>query len=360
MRFDYSLYGNSIQTWLIALGIAVGTCLGLVLLRRVAVGRLGALSARTENQWDDLLVALFRRTSTFLLVMLGLLAGSSVLQLPARLFTGLRTVGVLALLIQGGIWATTAVTLLLAGYQSIQMEKDRGAATMISAVAFLVQLVLWTVVLLLALDNLGVDVTALIAGLGVGGIAVALAAQNILGDLFASLAIVLDKPFVLRDFIIVDSYLGTVDHIGLKTTRLRSLSGEQLIFSNADLLSSRIRNYGRMYERRVVFTIRATYQTSRQQAERIPGIIRQAVEDQRLTRFDRSHFAAYGEYGLEFESVYYVLSPDYNLYMDIQQAINLAIHARFESEGIAFAIREQRVHLERRGAESATARRAAS
>jgi small-conductance mechanosensitive channel len=218
---------------------------------------------------------------------------------------------------------------------------------MIGALGFIVQMGLWSAVVLLALDNLGVDITALVAGLGVGGVAVALAVQNILGDLFASLAIVLDKPFVLRDFIIVGDLLGTVEHIGLKTTRVRALSGEQLIFSNADLLSSRIRNFGRMFERRVVFQIGVTYQTPRGKLEAIPGIIRDAITAQDGTRFDRSHFAAYGDFSLNFESVYYVLSPDYNRYMDIQQAINLRIHERFEAEEIEFAYPTQTLFLAR-------------
>jgi small-conductance mechanosensitive channel len=164
---------------------------------------------------------------------------------------------------------------------------------------------LWSIVLLLALDNLGIDVTALVTGLGIGGIAVALAAQNILGDLFASLTIVLDKPFVLKDFLIVNEFLGTVEHIGLKTTRLRSLTGEELVFSNADLLNSRIRNYGRMFERRVVCSLGVVYQTPRDKLVKIPDIIRSAVEAQEKTRFDRAHFKDFGAYALNFEAVYY-------------------------------------------------------
>jgi small-conductance mechanosensitive channel len=177
----------------------------------------------------------------------------------------------------------------------------------------------------------------LIAGLGVGGIAVALAAQNVLGDLFASLSIVLDKPFVLGDFIIVGDVMGTVEKIGLKTTRIRSLAGEQLIVSNGDLLKSRIRNCKRMYQRRVEFTVRVPYQTPRAKLAAIPKMIREIVESQSKTRFDRSHFKAYGDSALIFETAYFVLEPDYNLHMDIQQDINLAIYSCFELNGIEFA-----------------------
>jgi small-conductance mechanosensitive channel len=193
------------------------------------------------------------------------------------------------------------------------------------------------VAFLLALDNLGFDITALVAGLGIGGIAVALAVQSVLGDLFASLSIVLDKPFVIGDFIIVDQYLGTVEHVGLKTTRIRSLSGEQVIFSNSDLLTSRVRNFKRMYERRIVFEVGVTYQTSYENVAAIPSMIRSIIEAQGETRFDRSHFKSYGDSSLVYETVYYVRSPDFNVYMDTQQAINLALYQEFAKRGIDFA-----------------------
>jgi len=209
--------------------------------------------------------------------------------------------------------------------------------TIFNAIGFVSRIVIWSLVVLLALDNAGIDVTALVAGLGVGGVAVALAVQNILGDLFASLSIVFDKPFAVGDFLIIDSYMGSVEYVGLKTTRLRSLSGEQRVFSNSDLLGSRIRNYGRMYERRVSFDIGVTYQTPRDKLRMIPEILREAIESQKQTRFDRSHFKAYGDSSLLFETVYYVGVPDYNIYMDIQQAVNLRVHERFEEEGVEFA-----------------------
>jgi len=171
--------------------------------------------------------------------------------------------------------------------------------------------------------------------------------QNVLGDLFASLSIVLDKPFAVGDFLIIDEHMGAVEHVGLKTTRIRSLSGEQLVFSNSDLLKSRIRNYGRMFERRVVFKFAVTYQTPRDKLKIIPQIVRESILELDKVRFDRAHFQAYGASSLDFEIVYYVLAPDYNLYMDIQQAINLRIHERFEQEGIDFAYPTQTVYVHR-------------
>ncbi len=277
--------------------------------------------------------------------MLAVFAGSAVITLPAVVTTVLRAATIIALLVQGGIWASATISFLLERYRQRKLKADPAGVTTMNALGFLARLGLWAVVLLLVLDNLGVNITALVAGLGVGGIAVALATQSVLSDLFASLSIVLDKPFVVGDFLIIGDFLGSVEHVGLKTTRLRSLSGEQLVFANADLLGSRIRNYGRMFERRVVFKIGVTYETPRDKLEKVPRIIRDAVEGQEKTRLDRSHFSAYGDFALTFESVYYVLEPDYNLYMDIQQAINFRIHEAFEQEGIEFAYPTQKLYV---------------
>jgi len=200
-------------------------------------------------------------------------------------------------------------------------------------------------IVLLVLDNLGFNITTLVAGLGVGGIAVAMASQSVLADLFASLSILLDKPFKVGEFIIVGDMMGSVENIGLKTTRVRSLGGEQLVFSNADLLSSRIRNYRRMEERRVVFTIGVEYSTSYEKLKRIPGMIKDIILSVDHTRFDRSHFMNYGDFSLNVETVFYVLSSDYNLYADVRQEINLALFKKFEDEGIVFAFPSQTVYL---------------
>jgi small-conductance mechanosensitive channel len=217
------------------------------------------------------------------------------------------------------------------------MGGDLAGTTTVAALGFISRTVLWSIVFLLALENFGFDVTALVAGLGVTGIAVALALQNILGDLFASLSIVLDKPFVVGDYIVVDTHQGTVDRIGLKTTRVRSLSGEQIVFSNADLVKSRLRNFKRMQERRVAFTFGVTYQTPEALLTRIPDIVRDIINARPSARFDRAHFQSFGEYALVFEVVYFVTTPDYALYMDIQQAINLGLLGRFRQEGITFS-----------------------
>jgi small-conductance mechanosensitive channel len=339
------ILGNSVQVWLTAMAIFGITFLVLWILQRTLVGRLRKLTAHTKTQWDDILVKALAQTKLIFLLIVGIFAASIFLQLSPRIQAAFEKLIIIALLVQAGIWIGVVIKGLLEQYHQRTLEKNPAAITTINVIGLVSKMTLWSIIVLLVLDNLGVNVTALVAGLGIGGIAVALALQNILGDLFSSLSIMLDKPFVVGDFVIVDDYMGSVEHIGLKTTRVRSLSGEQLVFSNSDLLKSRLRNYGRMYERRVVFSLGVTYETPREKLNLIPVIIRECIEAQEKIRFDRSHFMKYGDYALLFETVYYVLSPDYNIYMDIQQAIYFAIHERFEKEHIEFAYPTQKLFL---------------
>jgi small-conductance mechanosensitive channel len=338
MRYlDQIFFGNTLGMWLTALGVTAATFLVLKMLQTIVVRRLASLAATTATDLDDLVVRLLRGTRILFLVLLSVYAGTYALTLPPHTTRLVQTLLVLGLLLQGAIWGTSVITFWLGRMMKRRMEEDAASATTLAGLGFVAKLVLWSLVLVLALDNMGVNITGLVAGLGIGGVAIALALQNVLGDLFASLSIVMDKPFVLGDFIIVDEHLGTVEHVGLKTTRVRSLSGEQLIFSNADLLRSRIRNFKRMSERRVVFTIGVTYQTPYEKLSRVSSLLREIIESQANVRFDRAHFKEYGDFALIYEVVYYVVSPDYNIYMDIQQAINLEIYRRFEGEGVDFA-----------------------
>lgn len=315
--------------------------------RALLVGRLQRLSARTTNHVDDLVYSVLARTTGWFLWLLSLSAGLAVLALPPAVEQGVRVATVAGIGLQVGLWLTTLAVGAIRLWSGDDREQSPSLRTTFGALRFLVHLVVWSAVVLHVLANLGVDVTALVAGLGVGGVAVALAVQNILGDLFASLSIVLDQPFTVGDFIIVDDFMGTVEKVGLKTTRLRSLGGEQLIFSNAKLLEARIRNYQRMQERRVVFSVGVTYETPPEQVRAIPGLIREAIEAAPDTRFDRAHFKEYGDSALVMEAVYYVLSPDYNRYMDIQQAINFGLMERFAGRGIDFAYPTRTLHLVR-------------
>jgi small-conductance mechanosensitive channel len=342
---DQTILGNTQRAWLLAFVTAALVVIALRLVQLVAGKRLARLAAHTPTQWDDNLVKLLSKTRLPFWLVLGLLVGSLMLELSASMQSIVTTTFVIALLVQGGIWGVVLIKAALASYQEKVGDEKPAEQTTLNLIGFIAQIAVWSLVVLLSLENLGIDITALVAGLGIGGVAVALAVQNILGDLFASLSIVLDKPFVIGDFLIVGDLMGTVEHVGLKTTRVRSLSGEQLVFSNADLLNSR----GRMYERRVVFKIGVTYETPREQLKRIPGIIREIIEGRENTRFDRSHFMEYADYSLNFETVYYVLGPDYTVYMDVQQDIYFALHERMEQEGMQFAYPTQKLFLESSG-----------
>ncbi|MFQ5769288.1 MAG: mechanosensitive ion channel family protein [bacterium] len=342
---DKTFYNNTLKEWLIALILFGAILVVLRILKTIVAKHLSTLTKRTKTELDDLVVELLNRVNFFFLISIAIFGGSFALTLSDKINNIIRILVIITFLFQAAIWGNGIIIFWINRYKKQKLEVDPASVTTITALGFVGKIVLWIVILLLALDNLGVNITGLIAGLGIGGIAIALAVQNILGDLFASLSIVLDKPFVMGDFIIVDNYLGTVQHIGLKTTRVKSLSGEQLVFSNSDLLKSRIRNYKRMYERRVVFSFGVIYQTVQEKLAAIPNMIREIIEAQQQTRFDRAHFKEFGDSSLNFEIVYYVQNPNYNVYMDIQQTINLTIFHRFEEEGIEFAYPTQTLYL---------------
>lgn len=334
---------------LIELGIALGIAAAIfaaLLYARTNVRKWFARMAATERtEALELPAHVLSRTTVAFIAIVAAYVGAQSLQLPPRIDAlldgAIKVVGFW----QAGVWATTlAVTLL--ERKRRESSTDRALLGSLGILGFLARVLIWAIVLLLALDNLGIDVTALIAGLGIGGIAVALAVQNVLGDLLASLSITLDKPFVVGDFVIVGDFMGSVEYIGIKSTRLRSLSGEQIVMSNADLLASRLRNYGRMAERRVLFTLGVTYETPQERLEQLPGLIRRVIERETEVRFDRSHFARYGASSLDFETVYYVRSPDYTRYMDVQQRINFALMTEFRRLGVEFAYPTQKLYVE--------------
>ena len=345
MILDHTVYNNSLSYWMLAAGIAIAAYLVARLTKIIIIKQLRKLVSMADNSWTNNSVKVVERIHPLFLLLAGVFFGSTILTLPDPVVVILRKCFFLVVLVQVGLLLSQIIDSFIENYRTAKLGKNAAAVTMLGSASLLLRIFLWSILLILAIDNFGVNITSLVAGLGVGGIAVALAVQNVLGDVFASFSIVLDKPFVIGDFIIVDDHLGTVEHVGLKTTRVRSLSGEQLVFSNDDLLRSRIRNYKRMYERRVAFSIGVIYQTPSHKLEGIPGTIKTIIEDQQRVRFDRAHFKEYGPYALNFEIVYWVLDPDYNLYMDIQQTINLQIYKQFQREGIEFAYPTQLLYL---------------
>jgi small-conductance mechanosensitive channel len=324
---------------LILAGTVFALALATLLILRAFIARqLRRLAATGRLELLSYPEHLVNATRFPFLSGVALLAAVSQLDLPLRYEKWVRYAWIVILVTQAALWANETINIWIRRAFERHRRTNPSGATHLMVAGLVARIVLWSIAALVALDNLGFNITTLMASLGIGGIAVALAVQNILGDIFSSVSIALDKPFVIGDFIIVDDYLGTVEYVGLKTTRIRSLGGEQIIFSNTELLKNRIRNYKRMQERRVLFEFGVTHETAIGDIERIPGMVREIITAGGMeTRFDRAHFKACGENALQFEVVYYVLDPDYNKYMDIQQRINLELLQRFRERGIAFA-----------------------
>lgn len=335
----YTYFGNSLEQWIVAVVTAAATLVALRLLRRAIVGRLSRTAAATPTFADDAALELTRRTRIYFFVAVAGIVGTRVLDLPDPVRHVVGRLLVLILLLQAGRWITHLIRLWVLRFsQQRALAGDAGSVTTVRALGVAAQLLFWVIVAITALETVfDYDVTALVTGLGIAGIAVALAVQNILGDLLAALAIVLDKPFVVGDHIVVGDKGGTVETIGLKTTRLRSVGGEQLIFSNAELLKSTIHNYKRMYERRATVALDVHLLTKREQLERLPAAVRAIVEAQSPVRFERAHVTAVSDRGFRIEAVYHVLDPDFNVHMDIQQRILFGMMARLEQDGIRLA-----------------------
>jgi len=332
-----SIAGNDLVAWLRAalwVIVAVGVMRGLM---PIAIARLAGWAEKTAITWDNALVNALRVTRWSLVAVVALGPASQELTLGPLAERWMNGLAMVALSLQIGLWVGAFLDTWIRNTREQALQNDPSTTSALSVLSFLARVVLWSVLLLMVLDNLGFDVNTLVAGLGIGGIAVGLALQNILGDLFASLTIVLDKPFQVGHFIIIDEFSGTVEHIGLKATRIRSLSGEMLVFSNADLTKARLRNYKFMQERRIVFKFGVTYDATPEQLEKIPSILREIIEGTEQARFDRAHFAAFGDSSLDFELVYWMLTADYTAYMDVQQAINLGLMRRLQQEGVSFA-----------------------
>jgi small-conductance mechanosensitive channel len=341
---DTEVYGNTVLLWIS--GVTLGALVYILLRIVTSYGarKLKKLADGTRNTADDFLVKLFLDIKRGVLFVASVYIGSLPLTLDKSSQGTLDAILILAVLIQAGFWGSRLILVFLPGIVKVDTS-DPQSASAFGLLSFVGRVLVWGTVTILILDNLGVDITALVAGLGVGGIAVALAVQNVLGDLLGSLSIVLDKPFQVGDFIVVGDEVGTVARIGIKTTRVQSLSGEELVFANSDLLKSRIRNYKSLYKRRVSFTIGVTYETPQEKLELIPTIIKEAVVAQEHAEFSRSHLHEFGPSSLDYVTVFFVIIPDYQVYMDIQQGINLAIIKRFREEGIEFAYPTQTLHI---------------
>ena len=331
---NYVFWNNTVLDYLVFLGVLALGAVVIFMLGRTALRRIAAYYETTQSPYAQLTLSGIKQyllpTAYFTLFYIC----TRTLVLNEKLAKIVRGVSVLFAIVMGAIFFASLAALFFT-----KLGKGKGDSASL-AIKWLIRLskgVIWGIALILFLDNIGVKITSLVTGLGIGGVAIAFAAQSALSDIFCFFTIFFDKPFEIGDFIIAGDHMGTVEHIGVKTTRLRAIGGEQLIVSNADLTGSRIRNYKTMQQRRVSFTLGITYDTPTEKLKAIPQLIQTIVEETEDATFARAHFASFGSYSLNFEVVYFVQSADYDRYMDINQRINLAIKDGFEKLGVSFA-----------------------
>lgn len=336
---------NQLSDYLIALGTLIGGIVITKLVQNLVVMRLKQWARRTSTTLDDDLIRLFER-ALIPLIFLGIFyisVHNLVLHPVLNQAIDVLSIGIATVL--GIRLLGSLVEYVIRIYCFSKAEVSPGLEQSLNGLIPAIKIMIWAVGIVFLLDNLGFDISAVVAGLGIGGVAIALASQGVLQDLFSYFSILLDRPFEIGDFIIVGDYIGTVEYIGIKTTRLRSITGEQLVVANTDLTGSRIRNYKRMQRRRIVFEIGVTYETGLSQLETIPELIKTILEGTENTLFDRAHFSSYGDFSLNFEVVYFVTTSDYTAYMDAQQHINLELKREFEQRGIEFAYPTQVTYL---------------
>jgi small-conductance mechanosensitive channel len=330
------ILGNPVLNWVMTISIIIIAFIVIRIAKSTLLNRVKTWVFKTSNSLDDFFVMLAEKTIFPVLYIGAVYLGLTYLTLNKKTANILH----IAVLLVCTFFIIRAITSALNYFINRAIsEQDNGGEKKKQArgIILIVNIFIWILGIVFLVNNLGYDITSVITGLGIGGIAIALAAQTILGDLFNYFVIFFDKPFEIGDFIIIDDKMGVVEYIGVKSTRLRTLSGEQLICSNTNLTNSRIHNYKRMEKRRIVFSIGVVYDTSSNNVKSIPGKIKQIIESQNYTQFDRAHFSGFGDFSLNFEIVYYILSADYNLYMEIQQNIYLAILTTFRRDGIEFA-----------------------
>jgi small-conductance mechanosensitive channel len=342
-------WGNTIQSYIFFFAAMIALFVAVHFVGKLAGKAVAAKHVKTDAARAEAVSVAVKRYLLPILYFSAFYLCTKILTLTDMLQKILTAVSTLFAIVLGAVFLSS-----LAGFFFNRMHhgKDESGELAVKWMTTIAKILIWGLGLVLFLDNIGVKVTSLVTGLGIGGVAIAFAAQSVLTDIFCFFTIFFDKPFEIGDFIIAGEQMGTVEHIGVKTTRLRALSGEQLVFSNADLTGSRIRNYKTMEQRRIVFTLGVTYDTPAEKLRRIPGLIQEIVESVEDVSFGRAHFSSYGPYSLNFEIVYFVLSSDYDRYMDINQQVNLKIKEAFERLGVEFAFPTQSILLEGAPSES--------
>ncbi|MFH1447254.1 MAG: mechanosensitive ion channel family protein [Candidatus Micrarchaeota archaeon] len=345
---DFEIAGNTGNQFLLAFIVFVGFTILLKIVKTIILVKLKQLTERTENNLDDLLFTIIQEIPWSFYTLVSIYASLSFLTLNEFIQSAVGY-GIIIIFTYYGV--KVIQTIIEFSKERVIKERTKSKKTedvsLIGTLAEVLKISTWVFAFVLLLANFGYDISALIAGLGIGGLAIALAAQNILSDIFASFSIYFDKPFKVGDYVVVGDDSGTVKKIGIKSTRVETLKGDELILSNKELTSSRIHNYGKMTKRRIVFHFGVVYGTPSKKLRKIPAMVKDVIKSQDKAEADRVHFTEFGDFSLNFEAVYYVDSPQYVTYMDIQQAINLSIKERFEKEKIEMAFPTQTIYVEK-------------
>ena len=340
MNFDFltiKFLNNQINDYLLALVILIGGIIAVKVIRSISFRNLKKWAARTDNIYDDAIIRIIERDLVPIAYLgIGYLAINN-LSLHPILDRVIESLVIIVATIFGVRLFTASVEYLIKLYWVMYHRENINIEQSINALLPAIRVLIWLIGIIFLLDNLGFNISAVVTSLGIGGVAIALASQGVLQDLFSYFSILLDRPFELGDFIIVGDYLGTVEYVGIKTTRLRSIDGEEIVIANTDLTGSRIRNFKRMRQRRIVFKFGVVYKTTSEQLAKIPVLIESIINNTENTTCDRAHFSGYGEYSLDFEVVYFVNTNDYDIYMDAQQQINLKIKTEFAKNNLEFA-----------------------
>ncbi|MDD3920628.1 MAG: mechanosensitive ion channel family protein [Eubacteriales bacterium] len=339
-----TFYHNTVQQYLIFLGCLLLGLIAIRLITKAGLKRLGAWKQKSKKPIAGMLMHSVQKYIVPILYFTAIVLCTKILTLSTALNQILNTGIKLFATVVGGLFLSHVVTFAIAQYWR-QHKYSRDSKVALHWITGTAKFIIWSVIVILFLQNIGVKIDALIAGLGISGLAIAFAAQVVLEDVFCYFTIFFDRPFELGDYIVVGEQMGTVEHIGVKTTRLRALDGEQLVLSNKDLTSSRIQNYKTMEKRRVVLHLGVTYDTPADTMQQIPGIIKEIIQKTPDTEFARAHFYAFNDSSLDFEIVYFILSSDYDLFMDRQQEVGLKVKALFDERGINFAFPTQTLEI---------------
>jgi small-conductance mechanosensitive channel len=345
---ETSVWTLTIKEILMAIGVLFLSLIVLKIFKSIILGKLKKLSKITKNDLDDVLMDMINSIKPYFYLFVSLYISLKYLSLPASFESIINGFFVLLVAFQA---AKSLEVLIVYGAKKMVgkegEEVDRRDQRQRQIITLVLKILLWTFILLSALSNLGINVTSLIAGLGISGVAIAFALQNILGDIFSSFSIYFDKPFIEGDFIIIGNDMGTVKKIGIKSTRIETLQGEELVVSNRELTTARVHNYKKMDKRRIVFSFGVAYETSSEKLRKIPEMVKSIILKTDLAELDRVNFKEFGDFSLNYEVVYYVSVPDYNKYMDIQEKINLELKDQFEREQIEFAYPTYTIQMEK-------------